>query len=113
MNNHARLRQRELIFLGVWMLEDGAKAEDPIVSFDGRQSEVAAELQRGVCRALRALAHRVVTELPLANDRRTLCGDVTQRRHFDRRDQILPPRLSQRREMAGLSRVLRPALFRG
>ena len=37
------------------MLEYGAKAEDPIVSFDGRQSEVAAELQRGVCRALRAL----------------------------------------------------------
>ena len=52
------------------MLEYGAKAEDPIVSFDGRQSEVAAELQRGVCRALRALGHCVVTELPLANGRR-------------------------------------------
>ncbi len=49
------------------MLEYGAKAEDPIVSFDGRQSEVAAELQRGVCWALRALGHCVVTELPLAN----------------------------------------------
>src|SRR6187551_785933 len=52
------------------MLEYGAKAEDPIVSFDGRQSEVAAELQRGVCRALRALGHCVVRELPLANGRR-------------------------------------------
>jgi len=38
------------------MLEYGAKTKDPIVSFDGRQSEVAAELQRGVCWALRALA---------------------------------------------------------
>jgi hypothetical protein len=37
------------------MLEYGAKAEDPVVSFDGRQSEVAAELQRGVCRTFRAL----------------------------------------------------------
>ena len=52
------------------MLEYGAKTKDPIVSFDGRQSEVAAELQRGVCRALRALGHCVVTELPLANGRR-------------------------------------------
>jgi hypothetical protein len=52
------------------MLEYGAKAEDPVVSFDGRQSEVAAELQRGVCRAFRALGHSVVTELPLANGRR-------------------------------------------
>jgi len=52
------------------MLEYGAKAEDPVISFDGRQSEVAAELQRGVCRAFRALGHSVVTELPLANGRR-------------------------------------------
>jgi hypothetical protein len=52
------------------MLEHGAKGEDPVVSFDGRQSEVAAELQRGVCRAFRALGHSVVTELPLANGRR-------------------------------------------
>jgi hypothetical protein len=52
------------------MLEYGAKAEDPVVAFDRRQSEVAAELQRGVCRAFRALGHSVVTELPLANGRR-------------------------------------------
>lgn len=52
------------------MLEYRAKAEDPVISFDGRQSEVAAELQRGVCRAFRALGHSVVTELPLANGRR-------------------------------------------
>jgi hypothetical protein len=44
--------------------------EDPIVAFDGRQSPVAAELQRGVCRALRMLGHSVVTELALANGRR-------------------------------------------
>jgi hypothetical protein len=54
------------------MLEYGGKAEDRVVSFDGRQSEVAAELQRGVCRALRALGHCVVTELPLANGRRAV-----------------------------------------
>jgi hypothetical protein len=51
-------------------LDYGAKIEDPAVPFDGRQSEVAAELQRGVCRAFRALGHSVVTELPLANGRR-------------------------------------------
>src|SRR5262245_10454169 len=70
MNNHARVCERDLIFLGGLMLEYGAKAEDPVVSFDGRHSEVAAELQRGVCRALRALGHCVVTELPLATGRR-------------------------------------------
>jgi hypothetical protein len=43
---------------------------DPVLAFDGRQSVVTAELQRGVCRALRALGHAVVTELALANGRR-------------------------------------------
>ena len=43
---------------------------DELCVFDGRQSEAAAELQRGVCRAFRALGHSVVTELPLANGRR-------------------------------------------
>jgi hypothetical protein len=52
------------------MLEYGGKIEDPVVPSDGRQSKVAAELQRGVCRAFRALGHSVVTELPLANGRR-------------------------------------------
>jgi hypothetical protein len=52
------------------MLEYGAKIEDPVVRSDGRQFEVAAELQRGVCRAFRALGHSVVTELPLGNGRR-------------------------------------------
>ena len=32
-----------------------AKKDDPVVAFEGRQSEIAAELQRGVCRAFRAL----------------------------------------------------------
>src|SRR6476660_7840176 len=48
------------------LLEDS----DPVVAFDGRQSAMAAETQRGVCRALRALGHSVVTELSLANGRR-------------------------------------------
>jgi hypothetical protein len=44
--------------------------DDVVVAFDGRQSPVAAEIQRGVCRALRALGYSVVTELGLANGRR-------------------------------------------
>ena len=48
------------------LLEDA----DPVVAFDGRQSAIAAEIQRGVCRALRALGHSVVTELSLSNGRR-------------------------------------------
>jgi hypothetical protein len=44
--------------------------DDVVVAFDGRQSPIAAEIQRGVCRALRALGYSVVTELPLANGRR-------------------------------------------
>ena len=55
---------------------------DLVVAFDGRQSAAAAELQRGVCRALRALGHSVVTELSLSNGRRadvvglTPSGDI-------------------------------------
>lgn len=44
--------------------------QDTLVSHDGRQSEAAAALQRGVCRTFRALGHSVVTELSLANGRR-------------------------------------------
>jgi hypothetical protein len=44
--------------------------DDVVVAFDGRQSPIAAEIQRGVCRALRTLGHSVVTELALANGRR-------------------------------------------
>jgi len=44
--------------------------QDPLHILDGRQSQAAAALQRGVCRALRALGSSVVTELPLANGRR-------------------------------------------
>lgn len=57
--------------------------DDAVVPFDRRQSPVAAELQRGVCRAFRALGFSVVTELPLANGRRadvvalSQNGDVT------------------------------------
>src|ERR1700687_5006671 len=43
---------------------------DPVLTFDGRQSAVAAELQRGVGRALCALGHAVVAELALSNGRR-------------------------------------------
>ncbi len=52
------------------MLEFDAKDDDPVVSPDRRQSDAAASLQRGVCRALRALGLSVITELPLANGRR-------------------------------------------
>ncbi len=44
--------------------------DDPLLVVDGRQSEAAAALQRGVCRTLRAQGHSVITELPLANGRR-------------------------------------------
>jgi hypothetical protein len=46
------------------------QTDDPVICADGRQSPVAAELQRGVCRSLRALGHCVVTELSLADGRR-------------------------------------------
>ena len=65
------------------MRESAAKKDDPVLAFDGRQSEIAAELQRGVCRAFRAIGLSVVTELPLANGRRadvvglSPSGDVT------------------------------------
>jgi hypothetical protein len=52
------------------VLQSGADNQDPLISLDGRQSQAAAELQRGVCRTFRALGHSVVTELPLANGRR-------------------------------------------
>jgi len=52
------------------MRDSLARKDDAVVCLDGRQSEVAAELQRGVCRAFRALGLSVVTELPLANGRR-------------------------------------------
>ena len=52
------------------MQNNRARNDDTVIPFDRRQSPVAAELQRGVCRALRALGHSVVTELALANGRR-------------------------------------------
>jgi hypothetical protein len=51
-------------------LQDNRARDDTFVPFDGRQSPAAAALQRGVCRAFRALGHSVVTELSLANGRR-------------------------------------------
>ncbi len=52
------------------MRNSTAERHDPLICADGRQSQAAAELQRGVCRALRALGHSVLAELPLANGRR-------------------------------------------
>ena len=52
------------------MQNERARSNDTVIPFDRRQSAAAAELQRGVCRALRALGHSVVTELSLANGRR-------------------------------------------
>jgi hypothetical protein len=43
---------------------------DPLIITDGRQSEMAASVQRGTCRMLRALGQATLTELPLANGRR-------------------------------------------
>lgn len=65
------------------MPDNTARSDDNVVPFDRRQSPVAAELQRGVCRALRALGLSVVTELSLANGRRadvvalSSSGDIT------------------------------------
>ena len=39
-------------------------------STDGRQSQTALAVQRGLCRLLRELGHAVLTELTLANGRR-------------------------------------------
>ena len=52
------------------MQHNRARNDDSVIPFDRRQSPVAAELQRGVCRRLRALGLSVVTELSLANGRR-------------------------------------------
>ena len=51
-------------------MQENRARDDTIIPFDGRQSPAAAALQRGVCRALRALGHSVITELALANGRR-------------------------------------------
>jgi hypothetical protein len=50
--------------------DSAADREDSVISLDGRQSQAAAALQRGVCRTFRALGLSVLTELPLANGRR-------------------------------------------
>jgi hypothetical protein len=52
------------------LADNRARSDDVVVPFDGRQSPVAAELQRGVCRAFRARGLSVITELSLANGRR-------------------------------------------
>ena len=52
------------------MQNNRARSDDTVIPFDRRQSPVAAELQRGVCRRFRALGFSVVTELSLANGRR-------------------------------------------
>jgi hypothetical protein len=51
-------------------MRDSRAGAGIVLPFDGRQSPAAAALQRGVCRALRARGHAVVTELSLANGRR-------------------------------------------
>jgi hypothetical protein len=62
--------KRNVIATRARLLDRDIDNADPVLGFDGRQSPVAAELQRGVCRALRALGHSVITELGLANGRR-------------------------------------------
>jgi hypothetical protein len=52
------------------VLENDTNGQDQVLCLDGRQSQAAAELQRGVCRTFRALGYSVLTELPLNNGRR-------------------------------------------
>ena len=65
------------------MQNNRARSDDTVIPFDRRQSPVAAELQRGVCRRFRAEGLSVVTELSLANGRRadvvalSTGGDIT------------------------------------
>ncbi|HEY6670736.1 MAG TPA: MmcB family DNA repair protein [Methyloceanibacter sp.] len=65
------------------MQNNRAISDDTVIPFDRRQSPVAAELQRGVCRRFRAEGLSVVTELSLANGRRadvvalSSGGDIT------------------------------------
>ncbi|MGZ8416164.1 MAG: MmcB family DNA repair protein [Methyloceanibacter sp.] len=65
------------------MQNNRARNDDTVIAFDRRQSPVAAELQRGVCRRFRAEGCSVVTELSLANGRRadvvalSSGGDIT------------------------------------
>lgn len=47
-----------------------SKTDEPLLPPDGRQSEAALEIARGVGRVLRAHALAYVPELPLANGRR-------------------------------------------
>jgi hypothetical protein len=71
MVKHAQLCERNLIVFGVFALpQQPARNDDTVIPFDRRQSPVAAELQRGVCRRFRAEGLSVVTELSLANGRR-------------------------------------------
>jgi hypothetical protein len=44
--------------------------EIELVIVDGRQSDTAAAVQRGVCRLLRSLGFATITEMPLASGRR-------------------------------------------
>ena len=67
MVKHAQLREESLESSA---LQDSQARDHTIIPFDGRQSPAAAALQRGVCRALRAVGHSVITELALANGRR-------------------------------------------
>ncbi|HSD92603.1 MAG TPA: MmcB family DNA repair protein [Methyloceanibacter sp.] len=62
-------------------MPDNRARDDTVIPFDRRQSPVAAELQRGVCRAFRALGFSVVTELPLANGRRADVVALSQAGH--------------------------------
>jgi hypothetical protein len=70
MADHAQLCDDEFLVEVVSVLETEADREDPMLAFDGRQSEAAAAIQRGVCRRLRAQGLSVICEMPLGNGRR-------------------------------------------
>ena len=80
---------------------------------DGRQSETALMIARGVRRLLRARGFSSVTELALTDGRR---ADIAA---INRDGEVLiveikssPTDFSRRPQVARLRRLLRPALFR-
>jgi hypothetical protein len=79
---------------------------------DGRQSETALMIARGVRRLLRARGFSSLTELPLTDGRRADIAAVNRDGEVLSRGQVMRRRLSRRSQVAGLRRLLRPALFR-
>jgi hypothetical protein len=79
---------------------------------DGRQSETAAAIQRGVGRMLRGAGFACVPELSLANGRRADVLALGRKgEDLDHRDQVFTSRLSERQQVARLHGILRQVLL--